>query len=107
MGDPGSSNERVTVAILGEKLDNVSDKIDDLCTHYRVDSQQMAVNTSRIASLESRQLPCVLHGDMVRALDAVRMDVARISVQSGVAGGMGAGGVGVVVYVLGKLLKIW
>jgi hypothetical protein len=44
---------------------------------------------------------------MVRALDAVRMDVARISVQSGVAGGMGAGGVGVVVYVIGKLLKIW
>ena len=106
MGDP-AGNERVTVAILGEKLDNVSEKIDDLCAHYRVDSQQIAIHTHRITSLELRQLPCVLHNDVVKKIDDLRLDVARISVQSGVAGGMGAGGVGVVVFVVGKLLKIW
>jgi hypothetical protein len=106
MGEP-ASNERVTVAILGEKLDNVSDKIDDLCQAYQVDSRQMVVNTSRIASLELRQMPCVLHSDVVKKIDDLRLDVARVSVQSGVAGGMGAGGVGVAVYVVGKLLKIW
>jgi hypothetical protein len=106
MGDP-AGNERVTVAILGEKLDNVSDKIDDLCTHYRVESQQMAVNTQRIASLESRQLPCVMHNDVVKTITDLRLDMARISIQSGMAGGAGAGGVGVAVFVIGKLLKIW
>jgi hypothetical protein len=44
---------------------------------------------------------------VVKKIDDLRLDVARISVQSGVAGGMGAGGVGVVVFVVGKLLKIW
>jgi hypothetical protein len=106
MGEP-ASNERVTVAILGEKLDNVSDKIDDLCQAYQVDSRQMVVNTSRITSLELRQMPCVLHNDVVKKIDDLRLDVARISWQSGVGGGMGAGGLGVVVYVVGKLLKIW
>jgi len=106
MGEP-ASNERVTIAVLGEKLDNVSDKIDDLCTHYEVDSRQNSINTHRITSLELRQLPCVLHNDVVKKIDDLRLDVARISVQSGVAGGMGAGGVGVVVFVVGKLLKIW
>jgi hypothetical protein len=106
MGDP-AGNERVTVAILGEKLDNVSDKIDDLCQHYEVDSRQISINTHRITALELRQLPCVLHNDVVKKIDDLRLDVARISVQSGVAGGMGAGGIGVVVFVVGKLLKIW
>jgi hypothetical protein len=106
MGEP-ASNERVTVAILGEKLDNVSEKIDDLCQHYEVDSRQISINTHRITSLELRQLPCVLHNDVVKKIDDLRLDVARISVQSGVAVGMGAGGIGVVVFVVGKLLKIW
>ena len=106
MGDP-ASNERVTMAVLSSQLIDVSKQIDNLCKQYDVDSRQNAINTHRITSLELRQLPCILHNDVVKKIDDLRLDVARISVQSGVAGGMGAGGVGVVVFVVGKLLKIW
>lgn len=107
MGDPGTGNERVTIAVLGEKLDNVSEQISDISTHYQADSRQIALNTHRISSLELRQLPCVMHADVVKTITDLRLDVARISIQSGMAGGMGAGTVGVVAYVIGKLLKIW
>jgi hypothetical protein len=107
MGDP-AGNERVTVAILGEKLDNVSDKIDDLCQHYEVDSRQISINTHRITSLELRPpMTCPRHDDLVKEIQKIQIDVAKMGVTSGASGGIIVSVVAGVVFGVGKAAGWW
>ena len=101
-------NDKV-VAVLGEKLDNVSDKIDDLCRQYHVDHDRLTVNTARITSLESlasRPSPiCLAHDGVIRDVIQLRVDVAKLGVTSGMAGGGVVSAVGLGLFGLFKLLK--
>jgi hypothetical protein len=100
--DP-DGNGRV-IAVLGEKLDNVSEKIDDLCKHYEVDSRQISINTHRIAMLESLSarptIHCLAHDKMTDDVVNLRLDMARMAVQGGLTGG------GVVTVGAGILLAV-
>jgi hypothetical protein len=107
MGEP-ASNERVTVAVLGEKLDNVSDKIDDLCTHYEVDSRQNSINTHRITSLELRQPTiCPRHDDLVKEIQKIQIHVAKMGVTSGASGGVVVSVIAGIVFGVGKAAGWW
>lgn len=108
MADPGTGNERVTIAVLGQKLDSVSDKIDDLCQHYEVDSRQMAVNTQRITWLELRPpMTCPKHDEMVKEIQKIQIDVAKMGVTSGASGGLTVSVIAGVVFGVGKLAGWW
>jgi hypothetical protein len=96
-------NGRV-IAVLGEKLDNVSEKIDELCRHYEVDSRQIAINTQRLSTLEvlatRPTIHCLAHDKLADDVVNLRLDMARMAVQGGLAGG------GVVTVGAGILLAV-
>jgi len=96
-------NGRV-IAVLGEKLDNVSEKIDDLCKHYEVDSRQVSINTHRLNTLEGLStrptIHCMAHDKLMDDVVNLRLDMARMAVQGGLTGG------GVVTVGAGILLAV-
>lgn len=107
MGDP-AGNERVTLAILSSQLGDVSRKIDDLCKQYGVDHDKITVNQGRISTLEiiaSRPAPpCLAHDGVIRDVVNLRLDVAKLGVTSGMAGGGVVSAVGLGLFGLFKLL---
>ena len=92
------------IAVLGEKLDNVSDKIDDLCKHYEVDSRQISINTHRLTMLEGLStrptIHCLAHDKIVDDVVNLRLDMARMAFKSGAtSGSIVAVGSGIIVAV--------
>jgi hypothetical protein len=108
MGDP-AGNERVTMAVLSSQLLDVSKQIDNLCKQYGVDHDKITVNTGRISTLEiiaSRPPPlCLAHDNVIRDVVNLRLDVAKLGVTSGMAGGGVVSAVGLGLFGLFKLLK--
>jgi hypothetical protein len=100
--DP-DGNGRV-IAVLGEKLDNMSKLIDDLCKHYEVDSRQISINTHRLVMLENLSarptVHCLAHDKLTEDVVNLRLDMARMAVQGGLTGG------GVVSVAAGILLAL-
>ena len=107
MGESVGS-EQVTMAVLSSQMGDVSDKIDNLCTQYGVDHDKITVNTGRIGTLEviaSRPAPvCQAHNGVLRDIVDLRLDVAKLGVTSGMAGGGVVSAVGLVLFGLFKLL---
>ena len=91
MGDADMANGRITLAVLGNKVDTPSDKIADLCKEYDVDHDRLTANTGRITTLETiaARPPglCPAHDGVIRDVVQLRLDVAKLGVTSGMAGG--------------------
>jgi hypothetical protein len=107
MGQELEGNGRV-IAVLGEKLDNMAEKIDDLCKHYEVDSRQISINTHRIAMLEGLStrptIHCMAHDKLTNDVVNLRLDMARMAVHGGLTGGGVVTAGAAILLALGKAL---
>jgi len=104
-------NARVALAVLGAKLDTLSEQIETLCAEYHVDHDQIVVNTSHIANLETAitrpPMQCSRHDTLVDQVASLRLDMARISVTGGFTGSSLVAAVAGVVYGVGKAAGWW
>jgi hypothetical protein len=107
MSDP-AGNERVTMAVLSSQLLDVSKQIDNLCKQYDVDHDKITVNAGRVGTLEALALRppglCPAHDNVLRDIVDLRLDVAKLGVTSGMAGGGVVSAVGLGLFGLFKLL---
>jgi len=104
-------NGGITLAVLGTKLDTLSEQIEPLCAEYHVDHDQIVVNTSHIASLETAitrpPMQCPRHDTLADQVTSLRLDMARISVTGGFTGGSLVAAVAGIVYGIGKAADWW
>ena len=99
--DPDSGR---VIAVLGEKIDNLSKQVHDLVKLYQLDHTQIIVNTQRLNTLEvlasKPPFHCPDHNRLVDDVVNLRLEMARAAGVGGIAGG------GVVAVVSGVLLVV-
>lgn len=105
------ANGRITLAVLGIKVDNLGDIIEKLCQEYNVDHERVTINTQRLATLEvlAARTPqlCPMHNTTVADITDLKVKIAQMGAVSGMAGGGAVGVVGMVLFAIGRLMKWW
>jgi hypothetical protein len=79
------------IAVLGEKIDTLSEQLRELIKCVSTDHTQVVVNTQRLNTLETLAtrptIHCLAHDKLVDDVVNLRLDMARMAVQGGLTGG--------------------
>jgi hypothetical protein len=102
---------RVTNAVLANKLDTVIGQIEALCVTQSRDHDQVTINTGRLTMMENAfskpTILCPQHSTVTQDIVMLRIEMAKMAVGSGVAGGGTVALVAGVVFGVGKAAGWW
>jgi hypothetical protein len=105
------TNGRVTMAVLGEKVDTLGEKIEEMCRQYNVDHERVTINTQRINTLEAIATrpvsTCPVHQATIGDITDLKIKIAQMGAVSGMAGGGAVGVMGMILFAIGRLMKWW